>query len=256
MTPLRAILVDDERLARKRLATLLAAHPEITVVGEAADIVAARALVDSAQPDVVFLDIQMPPENGFDLVPHLSARVCIVFVTAHDAFALRAFEVNALDYLLKPVHPDRLAETLSRLRRHGRTQSGETSAPPTKPAPRLNSGEPILLRDARQWRVLDPNSIEAIEAEGSYSRVWTGEKTSIFILRALGQWEQILPKGAFHRISRSLLINMEKVRRLDVRNRDEADLFLTGSEQPLRLGRIASIRLRQLLRTRKNSAAR
>ncbi|HKE13761.1 MAG TPA: response regulator, partial [Kofleriaceae bacterium] len=110
-----AILVDDERLARRELAHLLAAHPAIEVVGQASSVDEAAALVGKLDPDVVFLDIQMPRRSGFELLDACDVRGQVVFVTAHDVHAIRAFEVNALDYLLKPVHPDRLALTVARL---------------------------------------------------------------------------------------------------------------------------------------------
>ena len=111
----RALLIDDEALARTELRRLLAAHPDVAIVGEADDVSSARARLAPADYDLVFLDIQLAGGSGFDLIPHVAPAAAIVFVTAHDAFALRAFEVNALDYLLKPVPPTRLAESLARL---------------------------------------------------------------------------------------------------------------------------------------------
>ena len=111
---IRALVVDDERLARQELRRLLAAHPEVRVVGEAAGVDEAARLIERQQPDVVFLDVQLPGETGFDLFERAAVSARVVFVTAHDAHALRAFDVNALDYLLKPVAPERLAETVAR----------------------------------------------------------------------------------------------------------------------------------------------
>ena len=110
-----AILVDDERLARRELSHLLSAHPAISVVGQAASVDEAASMVSKLDPDVIFLDIQMPKRSGFELLDACDVRGQVVFVTAHDVHAIRAFEVNALDYLLKPVHPDRLALTVARL---------------------------------------------------------------------------------------------------------------------------------------------
>src|SRR4030042_4508344 len=115
MNPLTSIIVDDEWLVRKELKLLLAQYPEITLVGEAENVTQALALVKEYNPDVIFLDIQMPGETGFDLLDKTDIQSKIVFVTAYDQYALRAFDVNALDYLLKPIQKDRLSRTIERL---------------------------------------------------------------------------------------------------------------------------------------------
>lgn len=248
--PLRALLVDDERLAGKRLATLLAAHPEIQVVGEARDLTAARALLGKLKPDVVFLDVQLPPENGFDLLPDVPAETEVVFVTAHDGFALRAFEANALDYLLKPVHPDRLARSVERLLRRRSASNPPIPLPsPGRSAPaRLAITDPILLRDGRQWLKLDPTAVAAICGEGTYTRLYTTTGGSVLQLRTLAQWTALLPEAQFVRVSRSVLVNLRQVERLETISRDQANLHLRGHPQPLALGRVASQELRNALR--------
>ena len=117
MTPGRAVIVDDERLARRELAFLLQKHPEIEVAGEAGSVREAVQVLERLHPDLVFLDIQMPRENGFDLFERTRVAAAVIFVTAHDEFALRAFEVNALDYLMKPVNPRRLQQAIDRFLR-------------------------------------------------------------------------------------------------------------------------------------------
>jgi two-component system LytT family response regulator len=116
-TPFRALIVDDERLARTRLRTLLAAHPEITIAGEADSASSAVAEIDRLAPDLVFLDIQMPGASGFDVLDQTERTFAVVFVTAFDEHALRAFDINAVDYLLKPVTAARLAQSIERVRR-------------------------------------------------------------------------------------------------------------------------------------------
>ncbi|HEX2450195.1 MAG TPA: response regulator [Gemmatimonadales bacterium] len=115
MTRLRALIVDDERLARKELGRLLGRHPEIEIAGEAANAKEARKAVVDLEPDVLFLDVQMPGETGFELLASLDSVPLVVFTTAYDEYALNAFEVSALDYLLKPIDPERLARTVDRL---------------------------------------------------------------------------------------------------------------------------------------------
>jgi two-component system LytT family response regulator len=141
---LRALLVDDERLARVELRRLLAAHPEIEVVAEADSVATARTALASAQPDVVFLDVQMPGGSGFELLGGDGLELAVVFVTAFDAHALRAFEVNALDYLLKPVHPERLAQAVGRLlRRVGEGGAAAVAAGTELPERAPAAGEPV-----------------------------------------------------------------------------------------------------------------
>jgi two-component system LytT family response regulator len=111
----KAVIVDDERLARKELSLLLSEYPNIEIVGEAASVSKAQDLIAKLNPDLIFLDIQMPGESGFDLINTISTSAQIIFVTAFDEYAIRAFEINALDYLLKPVNPSRLKEAISRL---------------------------------------------------------------------------------------------------------------------------------------------
>jgi DNA-binding LytR/AlgR family response regulator len=111
----RALVIDDERLARKDLIALLGAHDQVTVVGEAEDVPSAINTIQALNPDVIFLDIQMPGDSGFDLLEKTEVKAHIIFVTAYDEYAIRAFEVNALDYLLKPVNPERLAKALEKL---------------------------------------------------------------------------------------------------------------------------------------------
>ena len=152
--PLTALIVDDERLARQELRALLAVHPEVQVVGEAASVDEAARHLAREQPDVVFLDIQMPGESGFDLFARAPVSSRVVFVTAHDAHALRAFDVNALDYLLKPVVPARLAESIARLREQAAAAPGGRAAvrdrrlrlPADRRAVTLHPGEPDRRR--------------------------------------------------------------------------------------------------------------
>lgn len=240
--PLRVLLVDDERSARKWLRDLLSAHPEITIIGEADGIASAAELASRDSPDVIFLDIQMPPASGFDLLPLLHPIPRIVFVTAHDAYAVRAFEANALDYLLKPVSPERLAETLRRL------QPDQDSRPRTEPAPpRLDPEDYIPLRDRGRLRMVKVGDIAAVEAETAYSRIWLLRRPPMMVLQRIGAWQRLLPEPPFVRIGRSLLLNMEAVRFVERPCRNETRIFLEGNPNPLCVGRSASVRLWRLL---------
>ncbi len=246
MSILRALLVDDERLARKRLAGLLAAHPQIQVIGEADCLEAAAAMVANLRPDVVFLDIEMPPDNGLGLLarlPESFAPPAVVFVTAHETFAVEAFAVSAFDYLLKPVHPDRLALTLGRL-----------TAARKSTSPIAGSGEEdwtlesrIPLTDRQTLRVVEVREIAAIGALGTYSQVMLADQPAITVLRGISEWERRLPGSEFVRLDRSLIVQPRRLLSLNRRSRDEALVTLDGLAEPLRIGRIAAQRLRRHL---------
>lgn len=240
--PLRALMADDERPARKWLGELLRAHPEIRVIGEAASISAAAEHAERERPDVIFLDVQMPPGNGFDLLPRLSFAPRIVFVTAHDAFAVKAFEANALDYLLKPVHPDRLAETVRRL------LQVTPSTPSPRAATRLQMEDWIPLRDKGALHMAQVKEIAVIQAEAAYSHVWLRRQSPRLLLQRLKEWEELLPSPPFARIDRSWLIRLDLVREINVRTRDQTCVVLDGLPEPLHIGRAASVRLRKQLK--------
>lgn len=240
---LRTLVVDDERLARKRLRSLLAVHPEIVVVGEAANVPEAAALASLERPGLILLDVQMPPATGFDLLPLLPAPApAIVFTTAHDVFAVRAFEVSAVDYLLKPISPERLAAALARVR------AGRHSAPPFA-GPPLASDESLILQSGDRIRRVPLAGIAAVAAEGHYTRVYLADEPPMFVQRGIASWAAQLPAPGFLRADRSLIVNLARVRSLDVLSRDTAQLSLHAVGPPLELGRAASSRIRTALAT-------
>lgn len=239
--PLRTLIVDDERLARKRLRSLLAAHDDIAVVGEAATVKEAAAVAALERPGLVLLDVQMPPDNGFDLLPLLPTPApAVVFTTAHDVFAVRAFEVSAVDYLLKPISPERLAGAL------GRVRAGRHSAPPFVGAP-LASDEMLILQSGDRIRRVALGEIAAVVAEGHYTRVYLAGEPSMFILRGISSWAAQLPEPGFVRADRSLIVNIAHIRGLNVKSRGAAVLSLDAVGGPLELGRTATTRLRAAL---------
>jgi len=247
LNPLRALLVDDERLARKYLRQLLAEHADVTVIGEAGTVADAAARAAELRPDVIFLDVQMPPASGFDLLPLLSPAPAIVFVTAHDQFALRAFAASAADYLLKPVVPERLALALHHAR-HGRIPPAAVSAPPTAVPTALGLDDTLILRDAGRLRRVRLGDIAAIVAEGSYTHVHLAAERTMFLPRSMSTWAQQLPAPPFLRADRSLFVNLARVTRLEVRSRDEGQLTLDAAGAPtLLLRRVALGQIRAAL---------
>ncbi|MEY3897040.1 MAG: hypothetical protein RLZZ214_2561 [Verrucomicrobiota bacterium] len=254
---IRAILVDDEPLSRQHLRERLAAHPEIDLVGEAHGVNSAAALISAERPDVVFLDVQMPPDNGFDLLPRLEEilpRPIVVFVTAYDRYALKAFDANALDYLTKPVHPARLAKTLSRItqsladrRLIAHISDRPDASPDEAPGALLDAMDLIPLQDGAYIRMVEVGQIAAAESQGDYTRILAAGGRAVMIKSTLSLWENKLPPSLFSKISRRLLINRKQVRRIAPLNRENTRVFLNGIEESLLLSRIEIRRLKVVL---------
>ena len=233
-----AVLVDDERLARRELRTLLEeSHAErVQVVGEAASVTDAARVVRATDADVVFLDIQLAGETGMDLLPLLDVDVDVVFVTAYDDYTLRAFEVNALDYLLKPVAPERLAVTVNRL----------VAAQPPAPARGVVTYEDRLyLRLGEERAFVRVRDIVAIEADGDGSTLRLSTSlTPKPSAKSLREWEQRLPAQQFVRIHRSTIVNLEYVDRLEPASQASQQVHLRGLPEPLTMSRRFGARLR------------
>ena len=188
-------MVDDEELLRRDLKEQLEAFPEIMIVGEAHDVQSALSLVLSMRVDVIFLDIRMPPDNGFDLLPLLAnadPMPEIIFVTAHDSYAIEAFENNALGYLTKPVHPERLSQTITRLKKtlmasnlhhHDRK---EITAGKHTPLYDLTEQSLVPLRDGSLFIMASAAEICAIQAQGDYTRILITDKAAMMVNQGLG----------------------------------------------------------------------
>jgi len=245
----RAILVDDESLARVHLASRLMAHPEIEIVGEAADVPSAYNLISLERPDLIFLDIQMPKKSGFALLPEfekIHPQPAVVFVTAYDEYAIKAFEVNALDFLTKPVHPERLAKTISRLPKR---LVSETCLPhPTcESGKRLEAEDLVLLREKSLIMMVKAREIAAIESQGDYTRILL-DHGKVFLLKlTLSYWEKRLPKDFFYKISRRLIVNRSCIVRILQKENIRWELHLEKATTPIILSNLESKRLRNYL---------
>jgi len=231
---MKALIVDDERLARRELVSLLAAHPEVTVVGEAASVDEAAPLVAQLDPDVVFLDIQMPRRSGFELLAASDVRGRIVFVTAHDVHAIRAFEVNALDYLMKPVHPQRLAQTIARL---------VSVAHDTAPESQLELDDHLFLTEGRAARFVRVRSIVCIRGADDYTELALDDGKQLLSPRPLKDWEARLPARAFVRVHRTAIVNLEHVERVEPAG-DAFRVHVRGAAEPVPMSRRHAARLR------------
>ncbi|MEZ5345921.1 MAG: LytTR family DNA-binding domain-containing protein [Pyrinomonadaceae bacterium] len=202
-----AIIVDDERLARKELRALLAEFDVLSVIGEAKNLAETIGLIREKKPDVVFLDIQLSGENGFDLLEKIDRDFKLIFVTAFDEFAIRAFEVNALDYLLKPVNPQRLATALDRLFEEPEIESVEIR--------KLEIDDRILVEiNGRSYFILI-SEISHICASGDYTEVFFENGKRSLIEKPLREWEERLPEKHFARIHRSTVINIGRIEKIE-----------------------------------------
>jgi two-component system, LytTR family, response regulator len=239
MKPWHAVIVDDERLARNKLRALLAAHPEIQIVAEADSAATALQAVRDTHPDVVFLDIQMPGASGFELANQLPAEVRIIFVTAFDEYALRAFEINALDYLLKPVTPARLAKTIARLAQNELAQPSANRL--------LEYDDHLFLNLGDGARFIRVSSIKCIYAADVYSEVLTIDGQRLLVLKPLSEWEARLPAKHFARIHRSAIINLALVERVEKWFGYSFQVYLRDLAEPLTLSRRYAARLKDRL---------
>jgi len=214
----RALIVDDERIARVELRRLLAAHPAIEIVGEAADAGEARARIDELDPELMFLDIEMPGENAFALLDSLDASPAVVFTTAFDAHAVRAFEVSALDYLLKPIEPARLAAAIEKV------LAAQLRAQPAAD-PALAR---VFVRDGDRCWFVRLAEVAVIESEGNYARLDVPGQP--LLARSLAYLEARLDP-TFFRASRRHLVNLKLVERVEAGPAGGLVLILPGGRE-------------------------
>jgi two-component system LytT family response regulator len=239
MTNLKSIIVDDERLARVNLRKLLEPHPEIEIVGEANSCQSAIDMINMFNPGLIFLDIQLSGETGFDLLEMIDNSIKIIFVTAYDEYAIRAFEVNAIDYLLKPVNPERLKSAIERVVTREKVQKSE--------AKNYEYSDSIFVRlNNYASRFIKISSITFIEPVGNYSKIVTAEGKHCLVLKTLKQWEEELPDNNFVRIHRSSIVNIEHLDHIEKNPETGHVAFLKNKAEPLEVSRRYARRLKSL----------
>ena len=199
---MKALIVDDEPLARRELKRLLDAFPSVRVLGEAGNIDEARERIEELSPDVVFLDIQMPGGSGFDLLAQLDRVPRIVFTTAYDQYAVKAFDVNALDYLLKPIEPERLASALRKLQ-------AAPSAVAEQPI------EQLFIRDGHRCWFVPLREVSLFSAEGNYVRLAWGKERPL-LGRSLTALEQKLDPARYFRANRGQIVNLDFIQQVEL----------------------------------------
>lgn len=235
---LRVMLIDDEALARQGLRAELQQLPEVEVCGEAESIEEAVEIIPLVRPQALFLDIRMPHGDGFDLLPRLPAPLPVVFVTAHSEFAAQAFEVDAVDYLLKPVRARRLAAAVARLR-HALGQS------PDEPV--YGDSDRICFRTPGRTVVAPVEDLILLEADGDFTRITVEGGHPLLVCRTLGSFASTLPSPPLLRLDRSLMVNVERVETIEVSPTRGAHVNLRGLSAPVELGRTALRRLREAI---------
>jgi two-component system LytT family response regulator len=236
--PFRALLVDDERLARKQLRASLAHFPEIEIVAESAGVPEALAAAQEHRPDVVFLDIQMPGATGFDFLENAKGTFATIFVTAHDGFALRAFEVNGLDYLLKPLERDRLAQAIRRL--------SICPQPIVQSDTLLKNSDYLFVTGTSGSRFVQVRKIQHVAAAGPYTEIFVDDGSKWMMLRSIKEWRARLPQDQFAAIHRSTIVNLDFVERIEPLPNYSYRIVLRGSKCLLLMSR----RRAQLLKQR------
>ncbi|MDO9512106.1 MAG: LytTR family DNA-binding domain-containing protein [Bacteroidales bacterium] len=239
MTRLKAIIVDDERLARVNLIKLLESVQEIEIVGEADSCKTALEVIGEQKPQLIFLDIQLCGETGFDLLEMIKHSIKVIFVTAFDEYAIRAFEVNAVDYLLKPVNIDRLKESVGRIVKKENDQKSI--------AKHYEYTDSIYVwLNNYTSKFIKISSISYIEPIGNYSKIVTMEGNHCLVLKTLKQWQQELPLNNFIRIHRSRIINVEHIDRIERHSNTHHKAFLKNKTEPLEVSRRFSGNLKSL----------
>jgi len=243
---LRVLIVDDEALARRGLRRDLAALEGIDVVGESADGFEAVKAAAELKPDLVLLDIRMPRLDGFEVLSLLDPGIAVVFVTAHDDRAVQAFDANAVDYVMKPVDPERLARAVERARERRRRREpmpvaaiGAAARPPGEPLGR------ILVRDGARVHVIPMDDVDCVEAQDDYIAVHAGGRAHLK-QQTIGELEAALDPRRFVRIHRSWILNIDRLDRIELYAKDSRVAILKDGRR-LPLSRAGNLRLRELL---------
>jgi two-component system, LytTR family, response regulator len=241
----RAVIVDDEALARGVLREMLAPHGDVEIVGECANGFEAVKAVSDLKPDLLLLDVQMPKLDGFEVLDLIDGETHVIFVTAYDQYAIRAFEVHAVDYLLKPFSAERLADALDRARE--RIGSPEKVSPAFSSEARSQRAplERILIRDRSDVHVVPVKQIDYIESQDDYVSIRTGGKTHLKE-QTLGELETLLDPSAFVRIHRRYILNLSRLSKIELGAKDTR-IAILGDGAQLPISRAGYARLRELL---------
>jgi len=241
---IRAIIIDDERLARNELKKLLMDFPEIEVIAEAANASEGVEKIDSLNPDLIFLDIQMPGKTGFDMLSELERAPNVIFTTAYDEYALKAFEVNALDYLLKPVEPKRLADALQKLQLE---EDKEPISDHTISVNRsiLSEHDQVFVKDGERCWFVKLSDIRLFESVGNYAKVYFGANKPL-ILKSLNALEERLDEKVFFRANRKHIVNLRLIEKIEPYFNGGLLLEMKGGEK-IEVSRRQTVKFKEMM---------
>jgi len=243
---IRAVIIDDERLARNELKKLLLEFPEIEIIAEAANANEGIEKIDSLSPDLIFLDIQMPGKTGFDMLAELDKAPDVIFTTAYDDYALKAFEVNALDYLLKPVEPRRLADALHKLHmdEHRDRETGtEEEIAVNKSL--LHETDQVFVKDGERCWFVKLADIRLFESVGNYAKIYFGTHKPL-ILKSLNALEERLDEKVFFRANRKHIVNLRLIEKIEPYFNGGLLLELKGGEK-IEVSRRQTVKFKEMM---------
>ncbi len=243
---LKAIIIDDERLARNELKKLLTEFPEIEVVAEAANAGEGIEKIENINPDLIFLDIQMPGKTGFDLLSELDRAPNVIFTTAYDEYALKAFEVNALDYLLKPVEPKRLADAIQKLhQQEEKEQLGNGNGVINVNRSILTENDQVFVKDGERCWFVKLNEIRLFESVGNYAKVYFGPNKPL-ILKSLNALEERLDEKTFFRANRKHIVNLRLIDKIEPYFNGGLLLEMKGGEK-IEVSRRQTVKFKEMM---------
>ena len=241
---MRAIIIDDERLARSELKKLLADYPEIEVIAEAANAAEGIEKIESMSPDLIFLDIQMPGKTGFDMLAEVDRAPHVIFTTAYDEYALKAFEVNALDYLLKPVEPKRLADAIQKLHMQ-EDRDNHVSSSVNVNRSLLSEADQVFVKDGERCWFVKLGDIRLFESVGNYAKVYFGPNKPL-ILKSLNALEERLDEKTFFRANRKHIVNLRMVEKVEPYFNGGLLLELKGGEK-IEVSRRQTVKFKEMM---------
>jgi two-component system, LytTR family, response regulator len=242
---MRAIIIDDERLARSELKKLLADYPEIEVIAEAANAAEGIEKIESLSPDLIFLDIQMPGKTGFDMLAEVDRAPHVIFTTAYDEYALKAFEVNALDYLLKPVEPKRLADAIQKLHMQEERDNHVASGGMNMNRSLLSEADQVFVKDGERCWFVKLGEIRLFESVGNYAKVYFGPNKPL-ILKSLNALEERLDEKTFFRANRKHIVNLRMVEKVEPYFNGGLLLELKGGEK-IEVSRRQTVKFKEMM---------
>jgi two-component system, LytTR family, response regulator len=245
MNMIKTVIIDDERLARNELKKLLLDFPEIEVVAEAANSAEGIEKIDSLNPDLIFLDIQMPGKTGFDMLAELDKAPFVIFTTAYDEYALKAFEVNALDYLLKPVEPKRLADAIQKLHIEEDNKDPISESDISTNKSILNEHDQVFVKDGERCWFVKLSDIRLFESVGNYAKVYFGPNKPL-ILKSLNALEERLDEKVFFRANRKHIVNLRLIEKIEPYFNGGLLLELKGGEK-IEVSRRQTVKFKEMM---------